>query len=343
MRNYFTEIPGNDTLRRRIGEEIERGALSHAYIIEGTKGYGKGRLALEMAMALACEHRTDNGFPLPCGTCRHCRKIKEGLCPDIIRIRRPEDKATMGVETVREIREGLAVVPNDLDFKIYVIEDAHTMTTQAQNALLLSLEEPPAFVRFFLLAEDAGALLETVRSRAPIYRMLPLSRDALHAHLQKQSTAAALARENPDEYAALLTMAAGSAGRAEALLEPRTRAPLLKRRRFAEDVVTALATGKSAGELTLLFAERGVSRDEITADLSALQNILRDLTLATRAEHPPLLFFADHVVAEELATRFSTARLLRLSAVVAAASDALAVNANVRLTLTHLIRRIIGS
>ena len=339
MRDFFPLLAGNDTLRHRLGEEFSAGSFSHAYIIEGAAGSGKRTLALQLAMAAACEHRLDAANPLPCGTCRSCRKIKEGLCPDVITVKRPEDKATMGVDVVRGIRESVAVVPNDLDVKVYIVEDAHTLTQQAQNALLLTLEEPPMFVLFLLLVEDAGLLLETVRSRAPIFRMQPLARPVLEAQLALIPEARALKSSSPAEYEEVLLLSAGRMGTALALLDAKTRAPLLERRRFAAELIALLADKKSA-DLLLLLQARGSRRDELIADLSEAELALRDLTLLSYSERSPLLFFTDRETAADLSARFTAARLLTLSAALQETKSALAANANVKLTVTRLVRRL---
>ena len=155
MREYLTLVAGNTALRQRLARQLEDGSLSNAYIIEGPSGSGKSTLALSLAMAMACKGGPASAA-LPWGECGACRKIATGSSPDVIHVRREEGKATMGVDTVRALRADVYTVPNDLSFKVYLIHDAHTMTTQAQNAFLLTLEGPPPFVLFFLLAQDAA-------------------------------------------------------------------------------------------------------------------------------------------------------------------------------------------
>ena len=189
MREIFKQLFGNERIKSTLGESIERGTASHAYIIEGPKGSGKHTLATLAAAALSCENRSDAGFALPCGVCPVCGRILKGISADVITVSK-EDKASIGIGKIRSIREDLYVTPNDSDNKVYVIEEADLMTPQAQNGLLISLEEPPAFVTFFLLTENSEALLETVKSRSVTLRMELFSPEKIKEFLVGHSSSA---------------------------------------------------------------------------------------------------------------------------------------------------------
>lgn len=140
---------------------------SHAYIqiAPSEEGYNA---ACELAEALICSQPI--AFNQPCGICKDCQKAKKRVHPDIITISRQLDdkgkqKREIYVDQIRDIVTDCAVLPNEASKKVYIIRDAGTMNTAAQNALLKVLEEPPYFVAFILVAESAGTLLETVRSR----------------------------------------------------------------------------------------------------------------------------------------------------------------------------------
>lgn len=345
MRDFLPRLVGNKELKNRIGADIAALSFSHAYIIEGEAGCGKRTMAESIAMALACEHRESPVHALPCGECAACRKIAAGLSPDVIRIARPAGRTSMGVETVRGLRDDVPVVPNDLSLKVYIVEDADTMTVQAQNALLLTLEEPPPFVVFLLLATRADALLETIRSRAPVLRMQPLSDEAVKGFLlSEQCTAkkeaAALWRDDGEGFAALLRMASGRIGRAIELLEDKKRAPLLAHRTAATELCHLLSHGKGVEILSHLLTF-GSGREEVSARLTAVQLALRDLVLLNKAESAPLLFFTDREAAAELAATFTVGKLFSFVSATDAALDALSANANVRLTLCHMSSELI--
>ena len=344
MREYLPRVVGNAALRARLGEELARGAVSHAYIIEGPLGSGKHTLAREIALALSCENRQKDGLSLPCGICDTCRKIAAGHSPDVITVSREEGKSTMGVDVVRALREDVPLYPNDLDVKIYIVEDAHTMTQQAQNALLLTLEEPPPFVMFLLLAERAELLLETIRSRAPILRMQPIADTQMREYLLSADRpdvareAKALPRE---EFDALLRMANGAIGRALTLLEKEKRAPVLARRQAAEQFCRTLAQMRSPDELLAVLMSFGTAREDLLARLATVTEALRDLLLLAYTDHAPLIFFTDREAALELSASFAAERLQTFLHATEETMEQLSMNANVRLTVFRYLELLL--
>ena len=336
MREYLSRVVGNIALRARLGEELSRGAVSHAYVIEGPFGSGKHTLAQEIAAALSCEHREKDGLPLPCGICASCQKINAGYSPDVITVRREEDKATMGIDVIRALRDDVPLYPNDLDVKIYIIEDAHTMTVQAQNALLLTLEEPPPFVMFLLLAERAELLLETIRSRAPILRMQPIADAQMREYLlspDRPDVARAAKALPEEECAALLRMSNGCIGRAMELLEEKKRAPVMARRACAEQFCRTLAQMRSQDEMLALLMSFGTAREDLLARLQTITEALRDLLLLTYTDHAPLIFFTDREAAMELSACFAAERLQTFLKATEQTMETLSMNANTRLTM----------
>ncbi len=140
--------------------------LSHAYIFTAQDPEEGLREALRLAAAAVCT----GPEPVPCGSCRACRKVREGIHPDVMRIgRRADDKGRkkreIAVDQIRQLARDAVVLPNEAKRKVYLIEEADKMNLAAQNAALKLLEEPPPGVIFILCAENAQALLPTVRSR----------------------------------------------------------------------------------------------------------------------------------------------------------------------------------
>ena len=345
MKQTLPRLWGTDALRARFGNDILTGKLSHAYILEGRYGMGKHTLALQIAAAQSCLCKDNEQLPLPCGSCKNCRKILEGKSPDIITVGKEKGKAQITVDAVRHLRTDVLTPPNDLDTKVYIIEDAHTMNQQAQNALLLTLEEPPAYVLFLLLCEDAGNMLETIRSRAPIYRLQPLPLADVSRYVSEHTPSGTpLPPANTLEQ--VLIAADGSIGKALDLLSPKESAPILEARQAALDLLSA---APQKGEQVIraltpygIRREDGraeAKRDDVVYRLHTLLRALRDLIAVMRCDPAtvPLCFFTDRNTATEYAMRFTVQDLLRLLAATDAAIDAIANrNANLRIAISEM-------
>jgi len=137
----------------QLGYDINR--LSHAYI-------ASGKLADTLAMAAVC---SGSYGEKPCGSCAHCDKASRRIHPDITYVDKLQDKREIVVDQIRELKKDVIIVPNDSDKKAYIINSADLMNTNAQNAFLQILEDPPAYAVFILRTGNPAALLQTVRSR----------------------------------------------------------------------------------------------------------------------------------------------------------------------------------
>ena len=339
MRPILTDVVANERLRARLGDELLAGKLSHAYILSGERGFGKHTLALHLAAALACEHQKDIHTPLPCLNCPACRKILSGNSPDVIYVNRG-DKATLGVDPIRELRQDVYIPPNDLSVKIYIIEEAHLMTQQAQNAFLLTLEEPPAYVLFLLLCETPSLLLETVRSRAPVLRLEPVQNELILQHIcAKVPEAKRMAETDRASLEDIVVAADGSIGRALELLDPKLYKPLSEKRELARNFAHLCASPKNTGETMRFLNSLGSRRDELIEQYGTILLCLRDLLLCKQTENAPLCFFSDREEAASLAYSFTSPTLLSLCDSVSDAVDRLRANANVRLTIIAMAQQ----
>lgn len=331
--SIFSHIVGNDTLKKRLGADVRSGSLSHAYIIEGRRGCGKHLTAHSIAAAVNC---MGDARTIPCGKCEACRKILGNISPDVITVSREDGKATLGVDVVRALRADTATVPGELDRKVYIVEESDLMTEAAQNALLLTLEEPPPFVMFLLLCENARSLLETIRSRAPTLRVEPLERVTLDTYLCENDPRARLTKNNqPNEYEAILTAADGSVGEALRLLDPKERKTFLTERTAVQSIVNACADRSASETLSVLLTSISQKRPEAIALFSLLLTAFRDLIAISRAEKPHLCFYTDTEETADLASRFSLSALVSLFEATDRAIDALSKNASVPLTLVN--------
>lgn len=180
----FNDIIGQEQIKEHFRKSLETGKISHAYIINGEKASGKEFIANLFAMALQCESDGDK----PCGQCHSCKQALSGNQPDIIKVVH-EKPNTIGVDDVRgQINNDMAIKPYSSPYKIYIVNEAEKMTPQAQNALLKTLEEPPAYGVIFLLTTNVNSMLQTILSRCVVLNMKPVRdevmRDYLMSNLQ---------------------------------------------------------------------------------------------------------------------------------------------------------------
>ncbi len=157
----LTNFIGNEKVIDRLSKLMESGRFPHALIIEGEEGIGKKTLAKDIACALVCR-----GNDKPCGECAQCKKAIAAIHPDISEYIPAGTANSFHVDTVRNIINDAYVQPNEADYKIYILANAHCMNQNAQNALLKILEEPPKYVVFILTTNSKSALLSTVLSRS---------------------------------------------------------------------------------------------------------------------------------------------------------------------------------
>ena len=340
MSTFFDTIVGNRELKARISRDIDNGLLSHAYIIEGPLGSGRHTLVRHIAAALSCEVRGQDGAKSPCGQCRNCKKILSDSSPDLITVRVPEDRTTIGVDSIRELREGLYIAPNDLDIKVYVIDDANLLTTEAQNAFLLSLEEPPEYILFFLICENSTGLLETVRSRAPTLRMERLDLEDVAKYLiSSDERAARLRQEAPDEFASAIFASGGSIGQASLMLDTRKRRAMLDSKKVARDIIFALSDASRSKAISAITPLIRKKKGDIADCLTRLMEAIRDIVLLKKSEDVRLCFFENRDEALEISTHFTSSSLFTLYDAVSEAKIELEANANVRLSLTNMLLR----
>ncbi len=336
MREYLTSVYGNQELRKRLGADIEHDKFPHALIIEGAEGSGKMLLAIQAAAALQCEKRDEEGTPLPCGQCRRCRTVLSGNAPDVHVITREEDRATFGIEPVRAARADMYLSATEYDKKVYIFRDADLMTVQAQNALLIVLEEPPAGVCILLLVQNADNLLTTVRSRARTVRLERFTVEALKGFLAAQHPRLLSPfRDKNDDLQTVLMNADGCIGRALLLLDPKQTDQLLKENAVIAGILDAVVSG-SFSALHTAFRALPTKRDELSTALTRLLAAFRDLIACKRAENAPLCFFTSLDTALVYAQKFRISRLFSFADATYRALELTERNANVSNLLNTL-------
>ena len=156
----FDEVVGQKHILQTIKNAIKENKIAHAYLFSGPRGTGKTSMAKLLAKALNCE--CDDYLNRPCNECENCRSINEGTHPDVIEL---DAASNNGVDEVRDIIDKVKYAPLMGKYKVYIIDEVHMMTPGAFNALLKTLEEPPAHVIFILATTDVHKVLPTIVSR----------------------------------------------------------------------------------------------------------------------------------------------------------------------------------
>ena len=208
----FSDLVGQDVVVRTLKNALSSGNLAHAYLLCGIRGVGKTTIARLMAMAVNCETTTDGE---PCGHCVACRGIADGSNLDVQEM---DAASHTGVDDVREILDGVRYPPTSLKCKVYIIDEAHMLSKSAFNALLKTLEEPPARVLFILATTESDKLPVTVRSRCQRFDLRRLGQSEISGYLEHVLSSEKIAADQ-DAVAAIATAADGSVRDALSLAE----------------------------------------------------------------------------------------------------------------------------
>lgn len=159
----FNDVKGQDTIVTTLRNQINADRIGHAYLFCGTRGTGKTSVAKIFAKAVNCEHPVDGN---PCGECPTCKAIAAGTSMNVIEI---DAASNNGVDNIRQIREEVQYSPTEGRFKVYIIDEVHMLSIGAFNALLKTLEEPPAYVIFILATTEVARIPITILSRCQRY------------------------------------------------------------------------------------------------------------------------------------------------------------------------------
>ncbi|MBQ3589747.1 MAG: DNA polymerase III subunit [Clostridia bacterium] len=318
----FKSLIGNDEIKNTLGSAIKNSEFSHAYIIEGAQGTGKHLIARLFASAIVCQGQGD----LPCGACNFCHKIENDICADV----RFFD--AFKVDDIRAIKRTLYETPVECPYKFYIFNDAHKMNEKAQNALLISLEEPPRNVVFLLLCTDASALLETIRSRAQLLRTKPLSDDVIFDYV-KNNTSCML---SDDELKEIIVSSSGSLGYVLSMLDDKKCQELLKSRKMVQDFVALLLKNDADAysKMTSLFA---MQRDAVKELLQNVLLALRDMAVIKKDKGARLCFYSSRESIISLVQGINLKKILNICDAVSKGIDALNSNANVPSTLISIL------
>jgi DNA polymerase-3 subunit gamma/tau len=180
----FADVAGQDHVTHTLMNALSQNRIAHGYIFSGHRGIGKTTIARIVAQALNCHHAigsAERPTPEPCGVCDSCVEIRQGNATDVIEI----DAATnRGIDEIRELRDAARYAPSRDRYKIYILDEAHQITEAAFNALLKTLEEPPAHVIFMMATTQPEDIPQTIRSRCQHFSFHAVKFDDILAQLK---------------------------------------------------------------------------------------------------------------------------------------------------------------
>ncbi len=268
------QVVGHQWAIALLQNSLTRGNISHAYVFTGSPRIGKTTLALKLARALNC-----TGEDKPCGECLSCRKISQGIHPDVRMVdlayqkgllEEREGSTALGIDAIRSIQSDAALMPFEGRWKVFIIPQAENMTPGAANCLLKTLEEPPPHVVLLLTALHTDLLFPTIVSRCQIFNLRPPSTDLIGQALERRW---GLEGERAHLIAAL------SAGRMGWAVEAAQNEALLKERNERLDELLSLPGARRLERLS--FAQRWGSQPERAKEILTLWlGWWRDLLLA---------------------------------------------------------------
>jgi DNA polymerase-3 subunit gamma/tau len=295
----FAELIGQDALVRTLRNAFAQNRVAHAFMLTGVRGVGKTTTARIIARALNCVGPDGNGGPTPepCGVCPECRAILADRHPDVVEM---DAASNNSVDDVRELREAVRYRPARARFRVTILDEVHMLSTQAFNALLKTLEEPPPAVKFLFATTELRKVPATILSRCQTFHLKRVPQGELRAHF-----AAIAAKEGVEAEPEALSMIARAAdGSVRDGLSLLDQAIALG---GADGAVTAEAVRNMLG-----LADRGLVLDLMEAAMAG--DIAAALSLMDRAHErgaDPLVVLSDLLELAHTLTRLRSVPSLR--------------------------------
>lgn len=306
----FEDLIGQSTVSQTLSLALDSSRLSHAYLFSGLRGSGKTSTARIMAKALLCEKGPTSK---PCEVCENCASANNGKHLDIIEM---DAASNRGIDDIKELIEHTKYKPSLARFKVFIIDEVHMLTTQAFNALLKTLEEPPGFVKFILATTDALKLPATILSRTQHFRFNKISQNDVVHHLSH-----ILHEEKIDfEKDALNILARGGQGSLRDTLTLLDQAIIFSKNRVdCKSVVEMLG---------LINPEKMEAIFSIILNQGDINDILKELEIyeTTQVIDEMILFLKDKMILKD--RRFDIILFDRFFRILSDAKHLLAINSD---------------
>jgi DNA polymerase-3 subunit gamma/tau len=320
----FAQMIGQEAMVRTLTNAFGSGRLAHAFMLTGVRGVGKTTTARIIARALNCIGPDGQGGPTaePCGVCANCTAIAEDRHVDVLEM---DAASRTGVNDIRELIDGVRYLPVGARYKVYIIDEVHMLSTSAFNALLKTLEEPPAHVKFIFATTEIRKVPVTVLSRCQRFDLRRVDMDLLTQHFAK--VAAAEGAEIAPAALALIARAAdGSVRDGLSLLDQaiaRAEGPIeeaqvrdmlgLADRTRLFDLYDRLMQGDAKGALALVADMYAAGADPavLLQDLLELTHWLTRLKVVTQLAEAPGVPEVERTRGRDMAAKLTTAHLAR--------------------------------
>jgi DNA polymerase III subunit gamma/tau len=320
----FEELIGQEAMVRTLTNAIRSGRLAHAFMLTGVRGVGKTTTARIIARALNCVGPDGSGGPTesPCGQCQHCTGIAEDRHVDVIEM---DAASRTGVEDIRELIEGVRYRPVMARYKVYIVDEVHMLSRSAFNALLKTLEEPPAHVKFIFATTEIRKVPVTVLSRCQRFDLRRVEAEVLAAHFTavcdkegnkvEPAAAALIARAADGSVRDGLSLLDQAIALGEGVVgEAQVRAMLgLADRTQAFELFEAVMRGDAPAALATFAALYAAGADPalVLQDLLELTHWVTRVKLAPAAAEDPTVPEAERVRGQALAGRLALPVLAR--------------------------------
>ena len=323
----FKDIIGHEMIKDHFQKAIEYHKVSHAYILSGEQGMGRKMLAKAFAMTLLCE-KSDKE---PCMECHSCKQILSGNHPDVIWVTH-EKLNSIGVDDIREqINDTIQIKPYSSAYKIYLVDEAEKMTVQAQNALLKTIEEPPAYAIIILMTTNEETFLPTILSRCIKLKLKPLKDQTISSYLTESM---GISENQADVFAAF---ARGNLGKAIHLASSEEFKLLYR------EVLTLLKNVKEMDIAMLLDYIKKMQEENLILDecLDFMQLWYRDILMyKVTKDMNCLIFKEEYTAVSRLCQNSSYEGLEAIIKAIEKAKSRLHANVNFDLTMELLFLTI---